>query len=269
MATKQIVEFPEIMATEDNDVILLQKSGGGVNSTGKVKKSTFFAGTGADNSFIGEVKYIEPSTDYGVTPVLPAIWAECNGAVINDAESIYDGYRTRNLNGGDVVLTLTWTADAGGSYATVPATDITGLNVGDWVTGSGIEAGSLISDITGTTVTITDIDATGEIESTFTNDGVYIGGGSGGSAWDQMQGWQLGANADSTGAREYWGAASQRDQTVSIGGDSGSSPPRLRTSFKGDSRALIPKDDGTNGTPRISNRTKPHTRHLKAVMRIK
>lgn len=137
---------------------------------------------------------------------LPDVFKEGDGTFISDSDSPFNGYRIRNLNGADVVLTLTWTADAGGSYTTVTATDVTALAEGDFVTGSGIAANSYITDVTGTTVTITDTAASGSISSTFTNNGDFICGGitSGVGKKDQTQKLtgdfaQTSSNVDSNG----------------------------------------------------------------------
>jgi hypothetical protein len=108
------------------------------------------------------------------TPALSSSYVECDGSVISDAGSVYNTYRSRNLNGANVVLTLTWAS----GVATAAATDVTALAIGDDVTGTGIAASSYISNIVGTTVTITDTSASGSISSTFTNDGEFIRGGS-------------------------------------------------------------------------------------------
>lgn len=124
---------------------------------------------------IGTIKSWDKS--FPNTPALKSWYVECDGSAISDADSPFNGYRSRNLNGGDVVLSLSWTADGGGAYTTVGATDITALAVGDDISGSGISAGSIIIDITVTTVTISDVAAAGTISSTFTNRGRFIRGG--------------------------------------------------------------------------------------------
>jgi hypothetical protein len=93
--------------------------------------------------------------------VLSEYFAPASGQVISDTESIFNTYRVRNLNGADVELSLTWTADAGGAYATADAKDILAINKGDWVSGTGIAANSMVKNITGNVITITDIAATG------------------------------------------------------------------------------------------------------------
>src|SRR6056297_1368355 len=72
------------------------------------------------------------------TPSLEGAFVEANGSTISDSDSVYNGYRSPNENGADVELTVTYTADGGGAYGTVAATDITALKQGDSVTGSGI-----------------------------------------------------------------------------------------------------------------------------------
>lgn len=159
------------------------------NNTKKTTWATIKSNLSAllDPEPIGTIKAWDKT--FPSTPTLSSSYVECDGSVISDAGSVYNTYRSRNLNGANVVLTLTWTPDAGGSYATVVATDLTALAVGDDVTGTGIAASSYISDITGATVTITDISATGSISSTFTNRGRFLRGNSasGVGANDAMQ----------------------------------------------------------------------------------
>lgn len=133
-------------------------------------KSAIIAAGGSEP--IGTIKSWDKT--FPSTPALSSSYVECDGSVISDAGSVYNTYRSRNLNGANVVLTLTWAS----GVATVAATDVTALAIGDDVTGSGIAASSYISNIVGTTVTITDTSASGSISSTFTNDGEFIRGGS-------------------------------------------------------------------------------------------
>jgi hypothetical protein len=190
------------------------------------------------------------------TPTLGDNFADQDGSVINDAESPYNGERNYNFNGGDVVLTLTWTADAGGAYATVSADDLYALNEGDDVTGSGIAADTKITDITGTTVTISDVSASGSISTTFTNDGLAVYGGSGGSQADQMQG--------------HWHTYryGRRDGGSTSGYDAMKQDYSVNNTIAKD-RVIGIISDGTNGTPRTGTRTRSHARILKVAMRIK
>ena len=114
---------------------------------------------------------------------------ECNGQMIDDAESIFDDTRLPNLNGANVILTLTFTSDAGGSYATCPLADIPALGLHDWVTGSGIADHTWIADIDYSTgeVILSDTAASGSIVCTFSNEGRGIVGGGFGSVGDQGQ----------------------------------------------------------------------------------
>ena len=184
MGSKQISDITtEQTSAAGNEWFESELSDG---SSAKIKLSTISNYIGGDP--IGTIKDWHKSMT-NTPSTLPATFKECDGTVVSDADSVYNTYRVPNLNGANVVLTLTWTADAGGAYATVAATDITALAEGDDVTGSGIAANSYISDITGTTVTITDTAATGSISSTFTNDGKFVRGGSssGVGQKDQMQ----------------------------------------------------------------------------------
>jgi hypothetical protein len=72
---------------------------------------------------------------------------------------------------------------------------------------------------------------------------------------DKMQGWQLGASEDNTGARNYWSTVEQRDRAGSSGVASGYSPMQALTTGQGSSRMLKAMNDGTNGTPRTGSET--------------
>jgi hypothetical protein len=158
-----------------------------IKSTLKTYFDTLYASISVDGNPVGTIIALDLSMPS--TPTISTNYEECNGQLISDGDSVYNGYRLRNLNGADVVLTLTWTADVGGAYATVAATDVTALAEGDDVSGGAIAAGSTITDITGTTVTISDVDIDTEVESTFTNRGRFLRGkatsGTGGN--DAMQ----------------------------------------------------------------------------------
>ena len=120
------------------------------------------------------------------TPALDATWHECDGSMIDDADSPYDGQRIRNLNGADVILTgIVWAS----GVATIPSADLPALAVGDYVAGSGIDSEAYITNITGTTVTMSDTSFSGTVTTTFSNDGRFVRGGvtSGVGQKDQMQ----------------------------------------------------------------------------------
>jgi hypothetical protein len=80
----------------------------------------------------------------------------------------------------------------------------------------------------------------------------------GGLQGDTFQQFQAGANADNTGAREYWLTAEDRDETNQFASGTNASPIISRTSAAGQGsvRAVIPKNDGTNGDPRMSTETR-------------
>jgi hypothetical protein len=137
-----------------------------------------------------------PFPRYEVAGILamPSQFAACSGQLISDAQSLYNGTRLPNLNGANVVLTLTFTANAGGATATVAVVDRPAIALHDWVTGSGIAALTYVKSFdyaTGALV-ISDIAASGSKSTTFANEGRgVIGGtafGSVGDAAQRMQG---------------------------------------------------------------------------------
>ena len=211
----------------------------------------------------GHVIYVD--TDFAGSSTISSLYKACDGTVISDSGSSSNGKRIRNLNGEDVVLTVSWTADAGGAYATVPLTDVTALNVGDWVTGSGIAADTMIKAIDEDTgiISITDIAASGSISTTFNNDGIFVAGGSNTkvSGGDQMQ--RITGNTD---------VAAPTITTVGVftkiledAGIFASGAAYTRYELYFDS-ANSP-DARTSAT--TAGRTKVHHRRLKAFMKIK
>jgi hypothetical protein len=73
---------------------------------------------------------------------------------------------------------------------------------------------------------------------------------------DAFQGWQLGAERDSTGLRDYWGRTSTRDQQTTSVGAPNNTFPVFVTSAQGSSQMLHAKNDGTNGDPREATETR-------------
>lgn len=73
---------------------------------------------------------------------------------------------------------------------------------------------------------------------------------------DQFQGWQLGATEDSTGARNYWGYAGNRDELADRTANPNFTYGVYSTTGQGSSRMLNAVSDGTNGTPRTGTNTR-------------
>jgi hypothetical protein len=222
------------------------------------------------DSELCELKYI--ATDFPGAETPSDMWKFCDGSVISDSDSPLNGKRAYNLCGGDVVLTLTWTADGGGSYATIASDDRFGVAESDWLSGTGVDTGAIVTSYDRDTgeIIISQTDLSGSVSTTFTNDGEYLGGGSNDkiTAGDQMQGhWhEMHDNAD-----QY----TTSDGDVGILGTSGGGDKGLRaattfsTSAYTPMRCEIPRNDGTNGEPRTGTRTRPHTQFMPVYMRIK
>lgn len=150
----------------------------------------------AADGIIGVINTIEPigtikPHPVGVPGVVPldSEYKLCDGSVVNDVASPMNGNRVPNLVGADVVLSVAWTADAGGAHGTIPVADTYALGVHDYVAGTGIAEHSVITAINYATgeIVISDPAATGEIECTFWNEGRGIVGGAFGSVGDQEQ----------------------------------------------------------------------------------
>lgn len=189
---------------------------------------------------------------------------ECNGQMIDDSESVFDDTRLPNLNGAEVVLTLTFTSDAGGSYTTCPLADIPALGLHDWVTGSGIADHTWIADIDYSTgeVILSDTAASGSIVCTFSNEGRGIIGGAFGSVGDQMQK-LTGDYTPSSGSGligSFNGAISQGNSTV---GNTAIQRPRSGFLFDSSGSPYARTSADTWG------KTKTDAYRMKYYMRIK
>ena len=202
-------------------------------------------------------------------------WKLCDGSLVDDIASAYDDVRVYNLTGDNVVLTLDWTADAGGSYATVDAADRYAVNIGDWIAGTGIDAGGMVTDFVHATgvVTITQIDLAGVISVTLSNDGVSLTGGVSDklSHADQMQGHQHLSPAYfySSQAGETHNA-SLVDNDDDVGTTTGRVDRTVGTiSAPHVARTDDYRSDETNGEPRTGLRTQPHSRRMPIYIRIK
>ncbi len=85
----------------------------------------------------------------------------------------------------------------------------------------------------------------------------FDGGSVGDSENDSFQRWQLGVSEDLTGARDYWGVARERDWASSASSLAGATYSRFTTTGQGDSKMVKAMDDGTYGTPRTGDETRP------------
>ena len=65
------------------------------------------------------------------TPPLSAHWAECNGQVLNDPESPYDGQVIENVNGGSFLRGALASGGTGGADSHTHDVDLSGTSAGD------------------------------------------------------------------------------------------------------------------------------------------
>jgi hypothetical protein len=194
-----------------------------------------------------------PRYEVAGLPSMSSKFAACSGQLISDAQSLYNGTRLPNLNGANVVLTLTFTANAGGATATVAAADRPAIALHDWVTGSGIAALTYVKSFNYATgaLVISDIAASGSKSTTFANEGRgVIGGTAFGSVGDLMQGHRHSALTLAGGA--------------SLGLSYNANDRQIATDF-----VLPPTTDGTNGIPRTGTKTKADAYRMTYYMRIK
>lgn len=77
---------------------------------------------------------------------------------------------------------------------------------------------------------------------------------------DRFQGWQLGALADATGARNLFAYAGTRDNTqLGFASTANYAPLQMNTTYQGAANMLKGVSDGTNGTPRTGTTTRDNT----------
>jgi hypothetical protein len=191
------------------DARLTTEAGGTVNTTLAIVNGAFqntnlyvtykTVGDYTEAEDINELSEIVGPSSLGVPfpryevaglPAMSSRFAACSGQLISDAQSLYNGTRLPNLNGANVVLTLTFTANAGGATATVAAADRPAIALHDWVTGSGIAALTYVKSFDYSTgaLVISDPAATGSKSATFSNEGRgVIGGTAFGSVGDTGQ----------------------------------------------------------------------------------
>ena len=74
---------------------------------------------------------------------------------------------------------------------------------------------------------------------------------------DALQGFQVGAAADTTGARDYWSYSRLRDHTSGLVADPNRAMAYLDTGAQGSALMEKAMNDGTNGDPRTTNETRP------------
>jgi hypothetical protein len=73
---------------------------------------------------------------------------------------------------------------------------------------------------------------------------------------DKMQGWQLGASADSTGARDYWARTVSRDYRNTDLSAADYTSLMVNKTWQGGTQIFKAMSDGTNGTPRTGTVTR-------------
>ncbi len=112
------------------------------------------------------------------------------------------------------------------------------------------DAGGVTRDIAGTYFTLPDargVTIRGiDVAAARDPQGATRGAGTpnGSIQQDAFQGWQLGATADATGARNYWGSTEQRDYVQSPTNNTNFTPLNMGTLLQGVSRMLKAVSDG-------------------------
>ncbi|WP_411821199.1 hypothetical protein [Leptospira sp. 'Mane'] len=241
-------------------------------------KSGYLVGVKSDTSGLefvksGQIPIGTPFPFDNTFPNVPSLgsnFAPCDGSIITDADSLLKDYRTRNLNGATLSTLSVSNVNNTNKSVDLSSYDITALNVGDTVVGTGASLPSdcVISSISGNTIvfgklssiwngttyaTITE-NITGLTSITVTGTVRTIeGGDSGGSFWDTLfNHYHLGYMNGVTG----YTVGSTFNDYLSYGGN-----PTVTTVLQ--PVAASPE----NITPRLSTSTKIKTRRMKFYIR--
>jgi hypothetical protein len=195
---------------------------------------------------------------------LPAWFVECNGQLLDDADSPLNGEYIPNLNG--VAKTKSATLDG---TTTVTVTTTKDLYAGADVNGTSIPSGAKILSIDSDTEFTLDQSATGSGTETLTiggNGPVFLAGNSSTGVWkaDQFQKFsaEITINKDGTGSS----LINDSDQGVSAGSAYWTRPSSTDPNKLYASKFL---NDGTHGEPRTGTETYPKHRGITYVMKIK
>ena len=221
--------------------------------------------------------------DLSGTPALPGNYAELNGQLISDGNSPYNGKRIRNLNGAAVSSVPISSLDNGAKTITVSTNDVAAFAVGDTLTFTGASVSNAVVkavNYSSGVITIGDTTlwgsgsfglTTGTLTGATAVSSVgakrYLGGSSSSNGNDvnQSQGniHYSGTGVVSNTIHVYGNDSSETPGSASdkVGADPGAPSRQSKTSG--------PRDDGTNGTPRISPSNKPNTQDVVWVLRIK
>jgi hypothetical protein len=270
------------------DARLTTEAGGTVNTTLAIVNGAFqntnlyvtykTVGDYTEAEDINELSEIVGPSSLGVPfpryevaglPAMSSRFAACSGQLISDSQSLYNGTRLPNLNGANVVLTLTFTANSGGATATVAAADRPAIALHDWVTGSGIAALTYVKSFDYSTgaLVISDPAATGSKSTTFSNEGRgVIGGTDFGSVGDSMQ--RITGTAGNTDS-----ARGLYNTTGTTGSFSVDNPRNLELlEFSGNANNCGNKanfDSANSPNARTANKTKSDAYRMTYYMRIK
>jgi microcystin-dependent protein len=166
---------------------------------------------------------------YGGTSV-PTGWVDCDGSAIS--RTVYDALFS--------AIGTTWGVGDGSTTFNVP--DLRGA----FLRGTGSHGSATMAD-----------------------GNPFAGAAVGSTENDQEQAFQVGAAADSTGARDYWGIAATRDARANAtGGVSNETYSNFTTTSQGASNMLKAMDDGTYGTPRQGDETRPFNAGVKYIIKV-
>lgn len=270
MADFQIWQKTEKTSVNANDILAINNSEES-NKFRSLKMGTLIAASIA----IGDYRSFDLNHPALAGIILPDGVVRADGQYISDSDSLYNNYRIRNLNSAPNSFTITWTADAGGSYFTASSADLPAFNVGDFVTGSGIPAvdgqNDRIKSIVGNVVRIYNTGVSGSIATTITGRGAFIRGGSssGVSADDQAQAFQVGAVADNSGPRAYFGKIADRDFQAVPTGAALAGLMQYFTNIQGIANRILGVSDGISGPYRTGGETRPAYIQMVYLTRIK
>ena len=206
-------------------------------------------------------------TDLPGTEPLAPNWQLCDGSLISDAASPYNGRRVFNLTGASVELSLDWTADGAGSYAILDEADVFAVSEGDTVAGGGIDAECVVLSIDPATreIVVTQTDLAGEISTTFSNEGLSVVGG----ANDNLS--QADCVQRMTGNTGYIlrNVGTQPSGAFTVGNNTSSDISTTGGNNSRDMDFYSANSPNARTSAETYGRTKPHARKMPVYIKIK
>lgn len=199
--------------------------------------------------------------------VLPADVVECNGQVISDGASPYNGQRVRNLNGQTVLNVLVTAIDDINKLLTVSLNDVWAFSVGDTLSFTGASVpDAVVGSVNETTGEILISDSTGWTGTSFPATSYSLIGITDMSSVGQPR-FLKGSGAYGSGVNQFQG----HEHNVQLQIVSNIAPfgvgSNTISSFTTTTYQTV--TNGVDGTPRTGTKTVPDSQNILYVIKIK